>query len=387
MPHDVIIVGLGAMGAAAAHELAARGARVLGLDRFAPPHTLGSTHGKTRIIREAYFEHPLYVPLVRRAYERWAALEAEAGDGRTLLIQTGGIMVGPPEGTLVAGARRSATEHGIPCEEMPVEELRRRWPVFRGEDGMLALHESRAGLLLPERIVETYHALAKRAGAELRYGEALLRWRADGAGVSVETASGTYRAGSLILAAGAWMPELLMPPHAGTRLELPLTIERQVFHWFAPASDAGAFVPERCPIVLWEYAHDSIYATYPDMGDGVKAQIHHDGELTDPSHVRRETMPDDEMRSRAILARFLPAANGRVLETAVCLYTNTPDRHFIIDTHPAHAQVVLASPCSGHGFKFASAIGEVLADLALGRGVGFDLRAFRVARFGSRDGG
>lgn len=372
MTYDVIVAGLGAMGAATAAELAARGARVLGLDRWAPPHTMGSTHGLTRIIREAYYEHPLYVPLVRRAYEQWAALEAESG--RTLFLRTGGLMIGPAEGTLVAGARRSVRDHGLPHEEMPIAEARRRWPAVRGDDEWTALYEPRAGLLFPEACVEAMLARARALGAELCTDSPVLRWHAEGSGVVVESESGTYRGDRLVLAVGAWLPRLV------PELRLPLTVERQVFHWMAPAAQAHDLRPERLPIALWEYAPERFFCTFADTGDGVKAQIHHEGEMVDPELVRRDTTPDEEARTRALLARCIPAANGALLRTTVCLYTNTPDHHFIIDRHPEHAQVTLVSPCSGHGFKFASAIGEVVAELALEGRSAFDLSPFAVDR-------
>jgi sarcosine oxidase len=374
MPLTVLIAGLGAVGSAAAWALAERGARVVGFDRWAPPHAMGSSHGRSRIIREAYYEHPLYVPLVRRAYERWGALERAAGE--RLFLRTGGVMAGPPDGALVAGARRSAREHGIPHVELPIAELRRRWPAVAGEDDWTALLEPRAGLLLPERCIAAQLAMARRGGAALRADEPVRRWRAVGGAVVVETDAGEYHGDRLVVAAGAWSAELLAD------LALPLSVERQVLHWFAPAARAEELGPDRAPIALWEHEPERIFYTFPDVGDGVKAAVHHEGEITTPDAVRREATPTDEARTRALLARTLPDANGALLRSAVCLYTNTPDHHFLVDRHPAHPQVVIASACSGHGFKFASAVGEIVADLALGGEPGFDLAPFRVERFG-----
>ncbi|HEU0076969.1 MAG TPA: N-methyl-L-tryptophan oxidase [Longimicrobiaceae bacterium] len=371
--YDVIVVGAGAMGSAAAYRLARRGSRVLALDANVPPHRLGSTHGGTRIIREAYYEHPLYVPLVRRAYQAWAELEEESG--RTLYVRTGGMMVGPEGGALVAGARASALEHGIPHELLGADEVRRAYPHFRVPEGMAALLEHRAGILFPEACVEAHLALARAHGAEVRCGEAATGWTADGAGVAVTTAAGTYRAQRLVLAAGPWMPELL----AG--LELPLQVERQTFHWYRPAEEPEAYGPGRCPIALWEYGPGRFLATFPDFGDGVKAQVHHEGALTTPAGVARETTPADEAPVLELLRRFLPGAAGPLLATSVCLYTNTPDAHFVLDRHPASPRVVVASPCSGHGFKFSSAIGEAIAALALDEPYPLDLSPFAVGRF------
>jgi sarcosine oxidase len=369
---EVIVVGLGAMGSAAAWQLARRGRRVLGLDRFSPPHTLGSSHGRSRIIREAYFEHPCYVPLLRRAYECWADLEQASG--RRLLRQTGGLMAGPEDGLLVAGALRSALEHGLSHELLSASDIRRRFPGFAPPDDFVGLLEPRAGMLVPEDCVETALDLARHHGADLRMDEPVTSWRADGDGVTVESSAGRYRAERLILAAGPWMASLLGA--LGRRLE----VERQLFHCFEPARTPELFRPERCPIAVWEYEHGEIFATQPDVGDGVKAGIHHAGEVTDPEIVRRTPTPEDEAAMRRLVEIYQPAAAGRLREARVCLYTNTPDHHFLIDFHPDHPQVVLASPCSGHGFKFASVVGEILADLATGERSPFDLTPFAFSR-------
>jgi sarcosine oxidase len=371
---DVVIVGLGAMGSAITRALAQRGQRVVGLDRFSPPHGLGSSHGRTRIIREAYFEHPAYVPLVQRAYELWAELEAESG--RTLLRRTGGLMAGPTDGVLVAGARRSAQAHGLPCEELRGDEIRRRFPAFAPAPGMVGLFEPRAGVLFPEAGIEAALAGAVRAGATLRVDEEAQAWTADDDGVTVRTSRGTWSAGQLVFAAGAWLSRLVS--------DLPLAVERQVLHWFEPAGPAQSLSPEACPIALWEFAPGRVFYTFPDLGDGVKAALHHDGEPADPDHVRREVRVEDEREVRALLERLVPAAAGRLRESCVCLYTNTPDQHFLIDRHPRHARVLLVSPCSGHGFKFAPVVGEAVADLLLDGRSRFDLRPFALDRFGAR---
>jgi sarcosine oxidase len=372
--YDVLIVGLGAMGSAAAYELARRGRRVAGFDRWAPPHTLGSTHGRTRIIREAYFEHPLYVPLLRRAYELWAELEREAG--RTLFRQTGGLMIGPPGGEIVAGARQSAEEYGIAHEMLSAAEVRRRFPAYAPPDDAVALLERRAGVLFPEACVAAFLELARRHGAELHTNEPVLRWEAHGGGASVMTERGVYRAARVVLAAGAWLPEL------APELAPALAVERQHFHWFAPegGADPRDFGPERCPISLWELAPGRFFATFPDVGDGVKCGTHHEGEVTTPDLVDRTVREDETAQERARLAALMPRAAGTLLDRRVCLYTNTPDHHFAVGAHPRHAAAIVASPCSGHGFKFASVVGEVVAQLASGQPVAFDLAPFDVRR-------
>jgi len=370
---DVIVVGLGAMGSATLRELARRGVRALGIDQFAPPHTLGSTHGRSRIIREAYFEHPLYVPLVRRAYELWDDLERESE--QILFHRTGGLMIGPAAASLVSGARRSAEEHAVPHEMLTAAEVRRRWPAYDPPDDHVALFELRAGLLLPEACVEACLRLAARDGATVRTGERVLAWRPDGSAVAVTTGHGTYRASRLVLAAGSWLTELVPD------VSLPLTVERQMFHWFEPSSASELHAAARCPLALWEFEPGRMLATFPDLGDGVKTGIHHEGETTDPARVRRTTTAEEDDGIRSLLSRLMPRAAGRQREARVCLYTNTPDHDFLIDVHPAHGAVLLVSPCSGHGFKFASAIGEIAADVATRDACAFDLTPFRTSRF------
>jgi sarcosine oxidase len=365
--YDVIVAGLGAMGSFALRALARRGRRVVGLDRFAPPHAMGSSHGGSRIIREAYFEHPAYVPLVRAAYELWEELEDETG--RQLLEETGGLMVGPPDGVVVAGSLASARQHHVAHQVLDAAEIRRRFP-FAPDDGMIGLLEERAGVLFPESCIDAALERARADGAEIHTNEPVQAWFPDGAGVAVQTSQGTYRADRLVISAGAWLTTLVPD------LPLPLVVERQLMHWFEPIGDQQRLAA--CPIALFEYAPDQLIYTFPDRGEGVKVGIHHAGELTHPDHIRRDVTPDDEAAVRALLARFVPSAAGRQKNARVCLYTNTPDGHFLLDRHPAHPQVLIVSPCSGHGFKFASVIGEIVADLATDGATTFDLRPFRL---------
>ena len=354
---DVIVTGLGAMGSAAARELARRGLRVLGLDRYAPPHAHGSTHGRTRIIREAYFEHPAYVPLVQRAERLWVELEREVGE--RLFVRTGGLMIGPERGELVRGARASAEQHGLPHELLTSADVRRRFPALAPDADAVALLEPRAGVLFPEACVRALLSSAARHGAELRTGEPMLTWRAEGAGVRVATAIGEHTADRLILALGPWLPEFL------NGAQIQLRVERQMQHWFIPRAHAERFSPDNLPIALWESAGRMFY-TIPDFGDGVKIAVHHDGEITDPQRVRRTINDQEDASARALIERFLPDAAGDLRDRAVCLYTNTIDEHFVIDHHPVHHEAIIASPCSGHGFKFATVVGEIVAKLTTG---------------------
>jgi sarcosine oxidase len=376
-PYDVIVAGLGAMGSASVYALTrpqARRRRVLGIDRFSPPHGLGSSHGRTRIIREAYFEHPAYVPIVRRAFDLWRELEGEMGC--TLFTNTRGITLGPEDGMLVRGARASAERFLVPHQVLSAADVTWTFPGLQPLDRMVGVVEDRAGVLFPEQCIAAMLQASERAGAELRRDEAVVAWESTGDGVIVRTPSAEYRAARLVIAGGAWMPQLV-PELAGT-----LTVLRQPIHWFVPASHREEFSAARCPVTLWEYAPDRVFYTLPDFGDGVKAAVHYEGQSVDPDRVNRQTSPDEDGQVTDLLRRFMPHANGRLRESQVCLYTNTPDLHFIIDRHPAHgARVVVVSACSGHGFKFATAIGEIVADLVTERKPRFDLSMFRMSRF------
>ena len=347
--------------------------RVLGIDRFSPPHGLGSSHGRTRIIREAYFEHPAYVPIVRRAFDLWRELEREAG--RTLYTKTRGITLGSPDGMLVRGARASAEKFLVPHRVLSAAGVTRHFPGLQPLDDMVGVVEERAGVLFPEHCIAAMLQRAERAGAELRRDEAVVGWEDTGDGVIVRTTLGAYRGAQLVITGGAWMPTLV-PELSGV-----LSVVRQPIHWFVPASRPEEFSAARCPVTLWEYAPDRVFYTLPDFGDGVKAAVHYEGQPVDPDRVNRSTSAEEDAYATDLLRRFMPHAKGQLRESEVCLYTNTPDLHFIIDRHPAHAErVVVVSACSGHGFKFATAIGEIVADLVAGSKPRFDLAMFRMNR-------
>jgi sarcosine oxidase len=369
---SVLIAGLGAMGSSAAYHLARRGARVRGFDRWSPPHTMGSSHGQSRIIREAYFEDPVYVPMVRRAYELWRDLEREAAE--RLLLQTGGLMFGRPDSQLVSGARTSAERYGLQHEMLSVADVERRFPAFRPDPDMVAVYEPRAGILFPEACIQAHLARARARGAQIHGDEPILNWQAGASGVSVRTAKGTYSADLLIVSAGAWAGQLLASTSAP--LAPPLTVERQVAFWFDPKASPEAFAPANCPVHLWQFDDGRFAYGFPDLGGGVKVARHGEGITGSPDSLSREVSAGEVEAIRSLLRRFLPDADGAFRSAAACLYTNTPDEHFWIDRHPQHANVLIASPCSGHGFKFASVIGEILADLATRGSSSFDLSVF-----------
>lgn len=367
MSFDIIIAGLGAVGSAAAYHLVGRGVRVLGLDRYHPPHALGSSHGESRVIRETAFEHPRYVPLARLAYDNWRRLERDSGEA--LLHVTGVLFVGSAGSPLVAGTVASARGYGVPHELLSAGDIAHRFPALQRLDEAVGVFEPGGGWLDPERCVAASLRLASERGASVRFEEPLERWEPDGEGVVVTTASDRYRAGRLLLAAGPWMPELL--GGAG----VSLSVERQVQHWFTAATADAA----RLPIFIRQVPEGVFYAL-PPTGDEIKVAVHHSGAATTPATVDRHVSQGEIDGVRALLERYAPALGGEHRRAAVCLYTNSPDGHFVIDRHPAHPAVVVASPCSGFGFKFASAVGEILADLLRDRPSGVDLAPFRIGR-------
>ena len=373
--YDAIVVGLGAMGSAALYQLASRGVKVVGVDAYDPPHSLGSTHGRSRIIREAYYEHPSYVPLVQRAYAAWAHLETESG--ATLFRRTGGLNIGAPGCGLVAGALESAERHGLDVELLTADEIMRRFPAFSIEPGMVGVFEPTAGMLFPEACVRAYLALARARGAEVRANTRVLALSRAGNAITAITRDGTIVARRLVICVGPWTRALVET----LGVTVPLEVARQTMHWLEPSGDAGVRSPERFPVALLEHAMNRMFYTMPDIGDGVKASIHHEGAIVSSDAVDRDVLTSDTAPVEALVARFIPGAAGRIRESAVCLYTNTPDRDFIIDAVAGMPNVVLVSACSGHGFKFASAIGEVAAQLTLGERCDVDLSHFRANRF------
>ena len=364
----VCIVGLGAMGSAASYHLACRGYSVVGLDRFHPPHAFGSSHGDTRIIREAYFEDPVYVPMVQRAYALWTDVEQRTG--MRLYRRTGGAMIGAPDSELVQGALRSAREHGLAHELVDARTIRSRYPGLQSPDGMVGVLEPRAGVLFPERCISAHLDLAREAGATLRFDEPVLRWEANAGDVRVHTPHGENRCDYLVVTAGAWTTTLLPD------LALPFSVERQVLYWFASRGAPDVLAPERCPVHLWQFDEGGFFYGFPDFGNGIKVARHHHGRIVAPDDVDREVSADEIADIRGLVRRFVPSADGALRKSAVCVYTNTPDGHFWIDRHPAHANVLIVSACSGHGFKFASVIGEIVADRIDGAPPRFELSRF-----------
>jgi sarcosine oxidase len=372
--YDVIVAGLGAMGSATVAQLALKGKRVLGLDRWAPGHPFGSSHGDSRIIREMYFEHPMYVPLLQRAYELWAELEARVDE--KLLNLHGGLMIGHENGMLVTGTLRSAREHRLKHEILTPAEVKQRYPAFDLESHLVAVVDPRAGWLDPEQCNAAHLKVAAQNGADLRFEEPVIAWTADDDGVSVTTSHASYTAGNLVLAVGA---------RAGVLLEdlgLPLEIERQVVFWMQPKQEAE-YDRSIFPIWAYEYKPGFIAYGFPNLPLGVKASGMHSGVVYDfADDVDRSIHEDEAEALKNAIRPVLPGlAASPVRGATTCLFTNTPDHDFLIDFHPDYPRVLISSACSGHGFKFASVVGEIQADLVANGRSRFELSPFVLSRF------
>ncbi len=361
------------MGSAAAAHAAARGLRVLGLEQFGPAHALGSSHGQTRMIRQAYFESPAYVPLLRRAYELWDALEARTGT--RLRARTGGVFVGRPESAVVAGTLASARRWELAHAVYDAAELRRRWPALRPHADEIGVYEAVAGAVFPEAAVGAQLLAAAAAGAELRFGVRADGWDAGDRGVRVALAGGdVVEAERLAICAGPWFAR------AAPDLGLPLRVERNVQFWFAPRERAG-LGPEQLPVYALERPGARLLYGFPDFGTGVKAGFHGSGVAADPDALERAVRDDEVARMQTGLAAFIPAAAGAFVHAAACMYTLTPDEHFVIGRHPRAPRVVLAGGFSGHGFKFAPAVGDAVAALLADAEPALALDLFAPDRF------
>ena len=377
MTFDVIIAGAGGMGSAAAWQLARRGQRVLLLERFDIPHAHGSSHGISRIIRLPYYEDPAYVPLLRRAYELWR--EAEAASGQELLVTTGSVDASPEWDALFQGALASARQHALPHEVLTGAQVNARFPGYRLPGTHRAVFQPQGGLVASERAVVAHVALAQSHGAVVHARERVLGWDSHpgGEGVTVTTDKGRYAAARLVLTAGAWMGELATPL-AGVAVP-----ERQVLAWLQPRRPEW-FGPDRFPVFNLQVEEGRYYGLPVYEVPGFKfGRYHHQNETGPADTLLREPDAADEALLRGFGERYFPDGSGPTMALRACMFTNSPDEHFILDHHPDYPQVVLASPCSGHGYKFCSVIGEVLADLATGGGatrhdIGF-LRLRRAA--------
>lgn len=376
--YDVIVLGLGAMGSAAAHALAGRGARVLGLEQYTAAHDRGSSHGGSRMIRFTLYREQAYVRLLARAYELWRQLERDAGVD--VLAITGGLALGRPDHSVIDGGMRSARDAVVPYEVLTPAEIRRRFPPFTPETHMIGVYEPSAGFLRPEAAIRAYLNLAGRRGAELHFNEPALRWEATPSGdrVRVVTETAVYEAGRLVITAGPWAAG------PGLGLDLPLTVARVVMFWFDPPGGIEPFLPDRFPV----------YVCLPDGGDRFYGFPAHEGPRggakvafslrlspCTPGTIDRTVHESEIALMREHLARCVPALDGPCIAARTCMYTNTPDLHFVIGPHPAAPQCIVAAGFSGHGFKFASVVGEILADLATEGATRHSIDFFAPTRF------
>lgn len=372
--YDVIVIGVGAMGSATCYELAKRGKRVLGLERFDIPHSRGSSHGYTRIIRLAYFEHPSYVSLLHRSYELWREVEKEANE--QLLYITGSIDASAADEWVFKGALQSAQQYNLEHEVLEAPDLKKRFPGYNLPDDIVSLYQPEGGFLQPERSVVAFANLAMAHGADIRGRERVLDFETTNAGMRLRTDKGIYEATTLVVSAGAWLGEML------PFLKNVVVPERQVLGWLRPFAPQN-FQLSNFPVFNLQVPEGRYYGFPIFAVPGFKfGRYRHFEETGDPDRLLSEPTRRDEDMLREFAARYFPDGAGATMSLVACMFTNTPDGHFVIDCHPELPQVFVASPCSGHGFKFASVVGEIMADLATQGTTRHDISLFRLDRFG-----
>jgi sarcosine oxidase len=372
--YDAIVLGVGGVGSAALYHLARRGVRVLGIDRFTPPHGLGSTHGHTRVIRQAYFEHPDYVPLLRESYREWYDLERRLK--RHLFNQIGLVEVGPPDGVVVPGVMRAAAEHGLEVVSLGAADVARRWPALRAEGDMVGVFEPTAGYLLVEDCVQAHLDAARAEGADVLFDQHVMGWTASDGEVRVRIGGREEIAASrLVIAAGAWTASLL------SKLGVTLEVRRKSLFWFA-ADGAEHEVANGMPVFLYEMPTGIFYG-FPKIDTrGVKVAEHSGGQVIENLlTVSREIDRNEQQRLGGFLSNCLSAVSKQVTDHAVCLYTMSPDEHFILDRLPGQPNVSFAAGLSGHGFKFTPVLGRALADLVIDGGTALPIDFLSVRRF------
>jgi sarcosine oxidase len=372
---DVAVVGLGAMGSAAIAHLAARGVKVIGIDAYYPAHALSSSHGDSRLIRLGYFEDPSYVPLLQRAYANWRTLEARLRED--ILTTTGVLQIGKPDSKIVSGTKKSCALHNLPLETLGSDEMRRRFPVFSLDEDEIALLDPQGGYLRPEAAVMGYLKLAASDGAALHFGERVTAIEPGGDGATIISATGRYTASKVIIASGSWIGELVpaLRDHA-----VPI---KQVVAWYQP-TDGFMTMPQRMPVFIRDEGENGSFFGFPAIGvDGVKVGRHaHFREPIDPNQPNPSVNERDTHLLDSFINHRLPAAAGVRVRSATCRYTMLPSEDFLLDLLPGDKRIVVASPCSGHGFKFTSVVGEILADLALDGGTNLPIGAFSFRAMG-----
>ncbi len=371
---NTIVLGVGGMGSAVCYELAKRGKRVLGIDRFDIPNDMGSSHGYTRIIRLAYYEHPSYVMLLRRAYELWTEIENRTG--QQVLVKTGSIDAGPADSWVFKGSLQSCVEHGLEHEVLTGAEINSRFPGYNFPHDLLGVLQPDGGFVLPEPATVAYVQAAHALGAEIHGREEVLGWQplGQGEGVRVITDRAEYEADSLVITGGAWNAQLL-PFLRGYAIP-----ERQVLAWLQPERPQH-FTPETFPVFNVLVPEGRYYGFPVHTVPGFKfGKYHHFEEVVDPDTYDREPNFEDEAVLRDFASRYFPEGAGPTMRLTACMFTNSPDKHFIIDLHPEYPQVSFAAGFTGHGYKFASVVGEIMADLAQRQESRHNISLFNVAR-------
>ncbi len=379
--YDVAVVGLGAMGSAAVYQMAARGTKVLGIDAFSPPHHFGSSFGGSRIIRQAYFEDNRYVPLLKRSYALWNELEQQSNT--KLLSITGALMMGSANDKVLTGSYDSALQYHIASDLLPGETIRKKFPQFHPDADMMALLDHTAGFINPEKAIKATLELSVRMGADIQTDERVSNWKNKRNGyLEINTTSQTYQANQLVICVGAWTKKLL------PQLKVPLQPERVVQCWMQPIGENEMFAIPNFPVFLIavnpELALYGIPSEQP-FTQGVKVALHPMGPFStrnvcDPDTVNREVTQDDLNKVRYYLKKYVPALDGKCIDASVCLYTNTPDLHPVIDFYPDNPKVIIAAGFSGHGFKFSNVVGEIICELVMAGKSALRLDIFKIDR-------
>jgi len=380
--YDFIVVGLGTVGSATCMTLARRGFNVLGIDKYCPPHNMGSHHGASRSVRRAYLEGTSYVPMALRSWELWRKLEKKSG--QKLLVKTGNLTIGPPDSPAVSGFIASAQTYEIPHEYLTAAEVRNRWPHLSPPDTFVAGLEKEAGIVFPELSIITFLAEAEKSGADLFMDEQVDHWSEDQGTVYVHTARNTYETGRLLISAGAWTNRLLGLPR------MPLMPKRVPVHWVEAPEDKHLHLG-RFPVNFWQIpiktslgapqTYREFYAL-PVIGPGsqIKMALHNELVDCDPVSLIREVLPDEVEKIKAIISHFLPGLHHCAINSEVCMYTMTPDGHFYLGKRPG-SNHVFGVALAGHGFKFAPVLGEILADLMMDISPSVDIELFSPNRF------
>ncbi len=382
---DVIVVGLGAMGSSACYYLSQSKINLLGIDQFNSPHSFGSSHGETRIIREAYFEHPLYVPLVQRAYELWSDLQQNNTNIKSdklennensllserLFLKTSGLMLGKKDSGVVSGAKKSAETHNLNYQLFNSEQIKNNYPAFNLPNDNIGILENRAGILFPEKCIKNYLESAKNNGVKINCNEKMISWKSNKSNIKVITDKNVYYTDKLILSTGAWIKEIIP--------NLKLKMTRQVLFWF-DTKGSEEFKPEKFPIYICEKNPEKIFYGFPDLGTGMKIAFHNHGQEINPNNLDKNIYTNEIKEIFDIVAEYFPKLKPNIIKSEVCMYTNTEDENFIIDYYPDNKRVIVASPCSGHGFKFSSVIGEILSQMANNVSPKFDLEPFKIQK-------